>query len=178
MNHKKVIIRLILSLLFALIMLGLFIFINRVIKNKNLHISKILFTLHEKEDQNKNAVILKQKLREVESIQSTISSHLVDKKKPDVFVFFLEELGDRGGTTVDVKNISISKKESNTMNVDVTIEGSFNNVMKTISLLENTPYRLKINSINIDSHKKESLDGGKVEVVWISGVSFTTLTSE
>ncbi len=178
MNQKKVLTRLILSLIFALIMLGLFIFINRVIKNKNIHISKILFTLREKEDQNKNAILLKQKLREVESMQSTIISHLVDKKKPDVFVFFLEELGDRGGTTVDVKNISISKKESNKMDVSLIIEGSFNNVMKTISLLENTPYRLKINSINIDSHKKESLIGGKVEVVWTSGVSFTTLISE
>lgn len=183
MKIKRTIIILISSAIVMFVALGSFFFVIRIMKNKNTHTAKVLETLKEKETQKQNIKTLQNKLKEFEIIQADINNHFVDKTKIDLFVSFLEELGTKSKAEVDVHTLDIAKKEKNTMNVGISIKGSFSSVLQTIALLENTPYRLSISSVGLntsvpDQDNLQVEDKNKIKRTWVANVSFSILISD
>lgn len=183
MKIKQTIIFLVSSVIAMFLALGFLFFVVRVIKNKNIHTLKVLETLKEKETQKQNIKTLQDKLKEFEIIQSDINNHFVDKAKIDLFVSFLEDLGTKSKSEIDVYTLDFSKKEKNTMNVGLSIKGSFSSVVQTIALLENTHYKLSIYSISLNT-SDPSLnimqvdDKNKPKNTWVGNVSFSILISD
>lgn len=150
MKNKKSLIMLIVSIFTFLIMIGVFILFMRIIQNKNIHTSTVLSTLESKMIEKENFNVLENKVKEIQVTHEEINSYFLDKNKADLFVGYLENLGLNFNTQVVVKSIEVSTVDKNTIMLKIEINGSFDNIMKTISLLENSPYNIFINSVYLN----------------------------
>lgn len=182
MKKKNTTIILIISILVTLFVVFAFVFIFKIIQNKNEHTSKVLITLAEKIEDKKNAKILSKKFIELESIYQNINNYFVDPSKIDIFVDYLEKLGLSNQTDLIVKNVEILSKEKDTILVRVSIRGSFANVASVIYLLENIPFNVKLNQIFLNKETeniKNDVDGkeeGSTNSFWRADVSFNILS--
>ena len=146
MKNKKSIIMLIVSIFTFLVMIGVFILFMRIIKNKNIHTSAVLSTLESKMIEKENFNVLESKVKEIKVTNEKINSYFLNKDQADLFVIYLENLGLSFHTQVAVKSIEVSTVNKDTMMLKIEINGSFDNILKTVSLLENAPYNIFINS--------------------------------
>jgi hypothetical protein len=86
----------------------------------------------------------------------------------------MEKLGAKGNTTLSVKKVEISQKEKNTVLVGVLIRGTFSDVMQTIALIENMPYKIHITSSYVNQQEKQA---EIARPLWQADVSFNILSS-
>jgi hypothetical protein len=167
---------LIFSILALIVVVLLFIFFLKVIKNKNEHISVAVTTLEEKMKAKENAVINASKVTEIKSIQNTIDGYFVDPNKIDTFVDYLEKIGLNLGSNVSVDNIEIPPNTKNLISFRVSITGTFNNVMKTITLIENIPYQVNVTRVYLNKKTDVSIIGKNTKpLTWQADVSFNIL---
>jgi arginine utilization protein RocB len=117
-------------------------FFFKIIANKNEHTSSVLVNLANKMAKRENIDTLKKKIEEVKQTQEKINEHFVDSTKIDSFVDYLEKLGTSGSTEVKVESFELSVADKNTLQVKLSTKGTFSNVMRTMMLLENTPYHV------------------------------------
>ena len=187
MNKNNTNFILIISTLLLIVLTGSFLYFFSVIKNKNKHISAVVISLNKKMSEKNNINSLEKKMVELVDTQNKISSYIVNPARVDIFVEYLEKIGDESGTTFLVKSVNVPKKEKNKIQVVVAIEGSFADVAKAVALLENSPYVISINSSFIN---KQIVSGGEVsttenkkdEVVvskkptWQANINFNVLS--
>jgi hypothetical protein len=168
-----------------LVVLLLVLFIN-VIKNKNLHISAVATTLGEKMKEKEDATVNVSKITEIKSIQESINNYFVDPNRIDTFVSYLEGIGSDIGSSVEVNGIDIPQKTKNTIAFKLSIKGTFEEVMKTISFMENIPYQIDITQIYLNENakpfeEKDTKTDTKVKIVkspiWQADISFNILSS-
>lgn len=176
---------LIFSILATILVICLFIFFLKVIKNKNQHTSVVLLTLEEKIKEKEDAIIFARKIAEIKSLQDSINNHFIDSNKIDTFVGYLEEIGFNLGSEVLVNNIEIPPKTKNIISFNLSIIGTFQEVMKTITFLENIPYQISITQVYLN---KDIIQSAKVDVkdvkkekvleipTWQADVSFNILS--
>jgi hypothetical protein len=157
-------------------MVGIFIFFIRVIKNKNEHTSVVSSTLEGKMKDKENATFFAEKITEIKTIQDSINSHFVDPEKIDTFVGYLEDIGSNIGSIVVVKNIDIPQKSKNLISIKLSINGTFQNVIKTINILENIPYQVNITQIYLNKDIKDSTPIVDVKGKVIKEISVTIPT--
>lgn len=138
---------LIFSILALMVVVLLFIFFLKIIKNKNEHISVAVTTLEGKMKDKENAIINASKVTEIKSIQNTINNYFVDPNKIDTFVDYLEKVGSNLGSIVLVSSIEIPPNTKNLISFKISITGTFNDVMRTITLIENIPYQINITRV-------------------------------
>lgn len=150
MNNKKSILMLIVSILSFLITLLAVIFFIRIIQNKNIHTRTVLATLESRMIEKENFSALEDKIKEIQVTRDKIDSFIIKKNQADLFVDYLENLGTSSNTKLTVENVDIPTSTPNTIIFKVSISGDFNDVMKTISILENAPYSISINSVYIN----------------------------
>ncbi|MFA6251302.1 MAG: hypothetical protein WC603_01600 [Candidatus Paceibacterota bacterium] len=158
MKKRNSILILILSLITTLLVLGALGFFLRIIKNKNQHISVSIATLEKKLKDKEEIVTFAEKLSEIESIRDTISSRFIDPNKIDTFVNYLEDLDSDIGSDIAVKNIEISPKVKNSIAFKILITGTFQEVMETISLLENIPYEVDVTQVYLNKDLAQVID--------------------
>lgn len=179
-NHTTPI--LIVSILVVILTICLFIFFLKVIKNKNQHVSVVLTTLEEKMKEKENAIIFAEKVTEIKSLQDSINNYFIDPNKIDTFVGYLEEIGLSLGSEVSVESIVIPPKTKNTVAFKLSIIGTFEEVMKTITFLENIPYKINITQINLNKditqQTQEVIVKSEIQNVptWQADVSFNILS--
>lgn len=184
MNKNRTIIVLALSILAMVVALGALVFFLKIIANKNKHTSIVLVTLANNIVKKEKRDVLLEKISEVELVKQTIDGHFVDPTKIDSFIDYLEKLGKDAGSEVKVENFEISTAEKNKLMVRLSAEGTFNNIMRTIMLLENTPYQIYITKTLIDkkppqSDSSENKIGDKVSTstpIWQVTISFNVTT--
>ncbi len=168
------------SIIIALTMLGVIVFAIKIIENTNKNISTLKSNLEDKIREKDNATSFAEKVTEIELVLSSINNHFVDSNKIDTFVSYLEEIGPMIGTEIVVKNVEVPTKSKNTISFTVSIDGSFDNVAKTISMLENIPYQITPNRVflskNIEQKSEENLMTG--DPTWQADVSFNLLSLE
>ena len=186
MKKNRTIIMLIISLIIAIIVICLFSFFMKVIKNKNEHISAISSTLGDKMWEKENLEMFTERIGEIKSIQSSVNDHFLNPNEVDKFVSYLEELGQKIGSEIIVENVEVAPKIKNTINFTVSIIGTFDEVIRTVSLLENIPYQVNITQLylNKDIAKEIVKDDEDKEIKnsvnskWQAGVTFNILTLE
>jgi arginine utilization protein RocB len=159
-------------------------FFFKIIANKNEHTSSVLVNLANKMAKRENIDTLKKKIEEVKQTQEKINEHFVDSTKIDSFVDYLEKLGTSGSTEVKVESFELSVADKNTLQVKLSTKGTFSNVMRTMMLLENTPYQVHITNVSLNKQSGDiNIDPKTGKVItttastWQSTISFSILTS-
>lgn len=181
MQKNRTTILFIISIIATLLSVGVFVFFFKVIKNKNEHTAVVMTTLEDKVLEKKNASELVKKMTQVDTIKSTLNGYFVDSASIDSFVNYLESLGVNSNTIVSVKSVEVSKTESNILLVQLSTEGNFSNVMQTVKLLENMPYKVSIQQIFFNKNTKVVTDAAQPKEKpkeisdWEANVSFSVL---
>ncbi len=156
MSKKSTNFILIISVILLIVLFGSFFYLINVIKNKNKHISAVSATLQEKINEKDNMVALENKIIELGDTHKQISGYLIDTSNIDTFVEYLEGLGVSNNISLTVKSVETPKGEKNKLNFNIEMDGSFPNVTKVVSILENSPYNMSINSLYINKITKDS----------------------
>lgn len=183
MKTKNTLTILIFSTLAAIAAIGLFVFFFSVIQNKNQNISETLAILQDKLMEKQNAEIFAEKVNEIRLLQDSINSHFVDPDKIDTFVDSLEEIGGVTGASVSVNSIEAPDATKNAISFNVLVKGTFSQVMKTITYLENIPYQVNVTKVylNKDIKEKKETDITAVKIpdvsVWQAGITFNILST-
>jgi hypothetical protein len=154
MKIKNSTLILILSAAASILAVGLFFYFLKVIENKNTHISSTLITLQEKLKEQENAQIFVEKVNEIKLLQESVNNYFVDSNKIDTFVSFLEEMGSITGSNISVKNIEVLESSQNRISFELSIGGTFEQVMRTVVLLENIPYQVSITKVYLNKDIK------------------------
>lgn len=127
-----------------------YIYLLNVIKNKNKHISAVSVTLGKKMAEKENLSSLEKKMDELIDTQKKISSYFVDTSNIDQFVEYLENIGTNNGTEVSVNSVDFIKNNKTKILVKISIKGGFSETIKTIAVLENSPYNIIVNSLYLN----------------------------
>jgi len=178
-NHTNIIFAL--SVIMAIATICLFIFLFKVIRNKNEHASAVLVTLEEKIKEKENAVIFSERRLEIQDTQHTIDNYFVDQNKIDTFVGYLEDLNKDAGVEISVESIEIPPKTKNTISIKLSVDGNFQEVIKTIYLLENIPYQVNFTQVNLNKNIQQPIVEEGKDVLskvpaWQAEVSFNILS--
>jgi len=188
MKRKNTILILILSTIVSIVVICIFIFIIKVIENKNTHILVTLATYQSKLKEKENIITFNKQVNEIKSLQDSINSYFVDPNTIDTFVNSLEEISSVTGASVSVKSIETSQVNKNTISFSLLIDGTFDQVAKTITFLENIPYQINITKVYLNKNIRETVDTaqpiGKTNVVvqtptkptWQADISFNILS--
>ena len=179
MKKKDTIIKFILSIFITMLVVATFIFLLKVIKDKNQKVSIAMIALEEKIKEKEDAIIFSGKILEIKDLQSSVNNYFIHTDEIDIFVDYLEKLGADVGGELVVKNIEIPKETENTLSFKVSIYGTFDQVYKTIILLENVPYQVNVVQVYLNSNiKKEKTEKDKIqeEKEWQADVSFNILS--
>jgi hypothetical protein len=146
------------SIILFVILAGFSIYFLNAIRNKNRHISAVVITLKNKIEDKQNANTLQKKMNELLDTNTKIDSYIVDTSRIDLFVGYLEGLGISNNANLSVKTVDVLKSEKNKIFIGLSINGTFTNVMKTIVLLENSPYNMTITSSYVNKDIVEPVD--------------------
>jgi hypothetical protein len=182
MKRQHSIFTLILSILVTIVIISVLVFVLKVIQNKNEHASAVLMTLSEKMKEKEDAVSFGEKVIEVKALQDSINSHFIDLNKIDTFVGYLEDIGPNFGSKVTVDDIDVSQKTKNIVNFDLSISGTFKEVLQTVDSLENLPYRVNITQVYLNKIYESPTDGentkSKITTTpkWQADVSFNIVS--
>lgn len=173
---------LILSIVTTIITVFLFVYFFKVIENKNQHATDVLTSLQEKMKVKENEIIFAKKVAEIKLLQDSIGSHFLNPNKIDTFANYVEGIGSNLGSVISVTGIEIPPKTKNTIIFGLSVNGTFNNVMKTISYLENIPYRINITQVYLNKaiEQQAQVTPGK-EIIpgvstWQADLSFNILS--
>lgn len=179
MKNKNTIIKLIIAIFFSVTLTFVFIFFIKIIKNKNRHASVSMITLEDKIAQKEKSIIFSEKIIETKNLQNSINNYFVNTDKIDTFVDFLEELGLKNDSKVLVKGIEVLKNNNNLVSFKISINGTFQQVAKTLIVLENIPYQINITQVYLNKDKQEDFSlktKNKNNLLWQADVSFNILS--
>jgi hypothetical protein len=172
------------SIIVTILAVLLFIFFLKVIKNKNEHTGAVLATLSERMKEKENTLLFAEKVAETKKIQDSVNSHFVDPNKISMFVDYLEGIGSNFNSNVSVVNIEITPKSKNTISVRLSVKGKFEEVMKTVSYLENIPYQIEVTELSVNKNVSAQTQGGTTlpapqdNLGWQADVYFNILSLE
>ncbi len=183
MNKTKTIFILILSTTTLILSIGIFVFFFKIIKNKNIHTSVVISTIEEKIINNDNKEAILNKYNEIEDEHEIINGHFVDATNIDVFVEYLEKLGSEKNINTTVNSVELSKKEKNMILVKISLEGDVKNIMQVVSLIENSPYQIRIDSFYLNKQIETKIEAVNEQTkninnvpLWQADVSFNVLS--
>lgn len=183
MKKNRTILIFILSTLITIFVVCLLVFFLKIIENKNKHISAVIGTIEEKLKEKENVTIFAEKISEITLLQNSINSHFVDSNKIDSLVNYLEDIDLGIGSEVLIKNIEILQNPQNIISFKILITGTFEQIMKTITFLENIPYMINITQVSLNKNFSPEPTREKTETyvftmpTWQADVSFNVLSS-
>lgn len=183
MKISKDILMFALSIVVSIVSLVVLIFFFRTIDNKNKHTSAVMTTLAEKVSQKDNMQVLIEKINKFSEMDETINSYFVNSKEVDLFLNYIEGLGQETGVTLKVNNFEISPTQKNLLSVKVSTKGSFSNTMRTLLLIENAPYKVNVTRTFIEQQSEffnpdpKDLQKQTTSSFWKSEISFNVLIS-
>lgn len=161
MIKKNSTLKFILSVFFAILIIFIFIFFLKIIKDKNRNTSTAMMTLQEKIKTKEKMTMFFEKSEEIRALQNDVNDFFVDTKKIDTFVNYLESLGLDIGSKIIVKEIKVPEKLNDRIEFQLSITGNFDQVTKTVIILENIPYQIEVTRVyynkEIDDNKDEKV---------------------
>lgn len=175
----------IISVLLTIIISISLLYFFKIITNKNNSAAETLSTLSNKMTQKKQVETLLQKSAELKSIDKSINNYFVNSSKISDFVDSIDALGTKNSTELTVLNVEQSQKDKNTILVKVSMKGSFSNVIKTVYLLEDSPFYINITQafMNVDKSKiltdEKKTDSKKIfsgPNKWVADITFKVLS--
>jgi hypothetical protein len=89
-----------------------------------------------------------------QKIEKEILSGFVDPESPIDFLNYLEETAKSLDLSITIFRLEKKPKDSGSFNLGFKLEGSFENIIKFIKLIENSNFFLEVSNLNFE--KKES----------------------
>ncbi|MEK7572422.1 MAG: hypothetical protein AAB493_01005 [Patescibacteria group bacterium] len=147
-NLQKILPILSLSLIFFVVCLFVFLFLNREI-----NINKKIFEdnevkWQEEAERRERIRLLNNSIKKIETEKDLFETHFAQSSNIVPFLDMMESLGEKVGAKTEVTLVDIPK-EGNILVIEMKVLGSFEKIYKFLLLLENSPYKLEIVSVDI-----------------------------
>ena len=161
MKNKTIQNWLIVSIIVFIAICFTFFFFYREIEN-NIKISEQLQADLQKEISKREEIKdFNESFKLIENEKNLFETHFVQRSNVVPFLNKIEDMGKGVGTKAEVSSIEIANDNTGLI-MQMKDVGTFSRVYKFITLLENSPYELEFNSINMysgstDLKTKESL---------------------
>lgn len=166
-----------------LISFGFCVFLFKVIVNKNIHTVSLKETLDEKVKQKQQGSFLMKSIKDAVDENKVVDSYFVSPDSIDSFVSSLEKDSNSFGNRTSVSSVEFIKNDKKTINIGLSIEGTFVSVMKSIKMVEYMPHLVNIKSISLNANYKNkdgtpavSTKKGDVWYPWVADISFDVYT--
>jgi hypothetical protein len=91
---------------------------------------------------------------EIQSDEAAVHDYFVPETGVVAFINNLEQQGQSEGTTVNVLSVSTGAGSLPTLSFSLTIEGTFDTVMRTVGAIEYSPYDLSVSEFSIGQDQK------------------------
>lgn len=166
---------LIISSVVTLLFLTFTVFFFNLIKNKNIHTEAVNNTLEDRMKEKTQGSNLLKAINEAKAQNDLINSYFVDAGYIDNFVSELERNSAELGNHSEVQSVEFSKEDKKSITIILTIEGTFQSVLKNIKMIEYMPYAVNINFLNLNSNTPNS-DSKEVFYPWTATISFNVFT--
>lgn len=178
MPNKKTYIIFTISLFATLLMLGVLIFVFLQVKTKNEQASVISQQISRKITEGENVETLRNVIEDTKEKRQQLKSYVVDESRIDEFVGQIESEGELIGLPITINSVALSPTKKNVLAVSFSGSGSFDKVMKMVSLVEYSPYQIHINNLALNKYTK-SLGDAKKEIIiteWDFQVDFEVVS--
>lgn len=144
-SQKKL---LIISGLFLLFSVGVFVFLYIKINSNNIK-GDALYTEWQVEDERRSKLnSLDMLIKRIEGDRAELESHFAKSTDIVPFLDTIDSLGKMAGAEVVVSSVDILADKSGLM-VSLSAKGGFNSVYAFLLLLENSPYEMSFISTNL-----------------------------
>lgn len=147
MKKKSTTIIFVITIIIACVSVSVFVLFIRFIRSENENASTATAILSQKINQKQHSDILSKNIKETKDFLDKINLYFIDPSQIDLFINKIEGLGGISGTTLFVKNIEISKTQTHTISLNVSIQGTFSSVMRALELIEFSPYQIHFKNI-------------------------------
>jgi hypothetical protein len=150
------------SLLVLIIACFLFFFLyNKVNKNKQ---EAGLAQVEWQTEANRREEItsLSRSVKEIEMERESLNSHFAQSSDVVPFLDTIEQLAASVGAIPEITSVDISK-DNVVLVVGLKASGNFSAVYKFLMLLENSPYELEFDSVDLQNVSADASAGGKAE---------------
>ena len=178
MQNRFKLISLVVSILVLILLCGIFFFLFKEIKN-NIRISEERQTDLQKEIIRRGDIKnFNNSFKTIEADKILFETHFVQSSDIVTFLDTIEKMASSVGTSPEVSSLEVAK-DGNGLVLAMKNVGSFSQIYKFITLLENSPYELELTSVEMHVLKKDDTQKNSVkEVKWeanlkIKLISFT-----
>jgi Tfp pilus assembly protein PilO len=125
-----------------------FVFLYKI-TNQNNQKAELGTVAWQTEAQRRNDIIaLNSSLAQVANDRASLETHFAESSDIVSFLNTIEQLGSPSGTTVEMDSVNTGANNSELV-VDLKATGNFGQVYKFLTLLENSPYEIDFNSMDI-----------------------------
>ncbi len=155
--------------------LFVYVLIYKHINSMRLELNKIKAELDVMDQTAMNKQDTTELLEKSEDDIEELNKYFVPLNDPAVFLETIESLGDYTGTSVKVESLTsesvgkgtIGVVEKQKVSVGVALDGEWDGVYRTLSLMEKMPYAILINNVTIRSEKDSDYNvwGGYVNLI-------------
>lgn len=142
--------RILVAVIFFLLSLSVFIFLNFYVNKKNHDATALEHQWQLEELRRENVKTLEHFLELKSNERGELDKHFVGSGDVVAFLDLIESLGAQTQAKAEVTLIDIPKDGSGLL-IEVKSDGSFSAVYKFLSLLENAPYELEIVSMEMNA---------------------------
>ena len=174
-NFKKI--SLVVSVIIFLVFCVSFFFLYKEIKN-NIEISKASQTDLQKEIAKREEIkSFNDSFKSIEADKTLFETHFAQSSDIVPFLNTIEKMASSVGTKAEVSSIEVAEDNTGLL-LEMKDSGSFSQVYKFITLLENSPYELEFTSVEMytvsgdDTDKKGTKKGGWEAIFKIKLISF------
>lgn len=160
--------------------LSLYVFAYFYIQGKMIAVAEIKQEVNTIREENEQLANLTSVIRQIESDQAQLRSYFVEQNDIIIFLEELESLGDVTGAVVEVKTIEEIEGDGtygNQLDLNVTAQGSWEEVYHFLTLLENFPIKLVIDQSEMRTIEAVSTEENPEEI-WLSVLNFRVLLSK
>lgn len=160
---------------------ALFAWTFQAIKGKNEQASFVLSDIQDKMVSKEGMSAVVKKASDLAAIQKNVRSHFIDTNDIAGFVDYLESIGADAGVTLDVQSVDIAPSDKTKVSVHISVKGRYEGIMKTINLLENSPYYVHVTQALVSKSVSTGVDStGKPKIStngsWEGEISFVTIS--
>lgn len=157
-------------------LLALYSYVFLDIKSKNEHtalLSEEIATMTREQGELDN---LKKTVAFTETQRSELSTHFVDGSNPAPFLDAIEKLGTPSGAVVTITSVEQPKQGSSLL-VSFLATGNFDSIYRLVRLLENVPYKIKIEKVFLSKNPSAQVDAKiPARQEWTANITFTLIS--
>lgn len=171
MKDKKLIIFFTAIILADAAAVFLWFYLYSKIEERQADIVKIINNVTFSEVNAQNLKLLKSQMEEASGDKEKIDKVFLEKKDIVSFMEYLERIGEDISVSVDFNSVKLDDTDKKKPYFQFSLKGKFENAFRFLVLLENIPYQISLDRIDMSKNEEK---GGWEANVGISLVSYKT----